>query len=91
MKRIPQRKYRKLLRMQRHLPMARAKILEAIPQVLWERLTAAELVAVMDALNTHWHEACAWKERQILAEGCIWDPAAGHLIEIARPGSARSA
>lgn len=64
------------------LPMAEREIWASIPQELIERLTGAELALVKQALNSHWHRASAWKEAQILSEGCIWDDKNQKLSEI---------
>jgi hypothetical protein len=66
------------------LSRAEAEILSSIPAELSNRLTSAELALVMKALNGHWHKALAFKERDILAEGCVWDDAAQKMREISQ-------
>ncbi len=64
------------------LPRAEEEILASIPQELLDRLTSREIAVVMRSLNAHWHKACAWKEADVAAEGCVWDRARGKLREI---------
>ena len=62
-------------------PVQEAEVLKSLPESLRERLTSGELAEVMQALNTHWHRACQWKEAEILGDRCIYDPATEKLIE----------
>ena len=76
-------KLQKACRRAKLAPMAEREILSSIPDSLTKRLTSAEIAAVMLSLNAHWHKACAWKEAEILGEGCIWDSTEQKLREIA--------
>ena len=67
----------------RHLPRAQAEILSSISPEMVASLTGKQLAMVMDALDRHWHKARAFESRDILAEGCIWDPNSQQLREIA--------
>jgi hypothetical protein len=64
------------------LPMATREIMASIPKDLLATLTSKQIVLVMQALNTHWHKACAYKADDILGEGAIWDPRASKMREI---------
>lgn len=76
-------KVNRALGMCQFLPKAQAEILSSLPPTLVEALTARQLAEVMQSLNRHWHKAAAWKEKEILAEGAIWDGRAEKLREIA--------
>jgi hypothetical protein len=64
------------------LPMATREIMNSIPKELLATITSKQLVLVMQALNTHWHKACAYKADDILEEGAIWDSRANKMREI---------
>ena len=76
-------KLAKACRIARMLPMAEREILASIPPEMIKSLTGKQLAMVIVALNAHWHKACAWKEREIIGEGVIWDGSAQQLREIA--------
>jgi hypothetical protein len=56
------------------MPAATREIESQIPDELKERLTAHELALVMRAMDAHWHRAIAFRNNEIINEGCIWDP-----------------
>ena len=63
----------KALKTCQFLPAAEREILDSLPEELTEQLTSKQLALVMQALDKHWHKACAWKEKQFVADGYIWD------------------
>lgn len=67
------RETKKALKACQFLPAAEREILDSLPEELTEQLTSKQLALVMQALDKHWHKACAWKEKQIVADGYIWD------------------
>ena len=79
-------KLSKAFRAVRTLPMAQREILSTIqdsaPELI-ERCTSAELAGIITALNAHWHKATAWKEREVVGDGYVWDAGAGKLRELA--------
>lgn len=68
------------------LPMQRRAILESVPTEIIANLRASDLALVMQALDAHWHKAVAFAEKQILAEGCIWDGTSLREIADGQPG-----
>ncbi len=58
----------KALKTCQFLPAAEREILDSLPEELTEQLTSKQLALVMQALDKHWHKACAWKEKQIVAD-----------------------
>lgn len=70
------------LRFCNFLPSVSVEMRETIKNfpILGE-LDVCQLSNVIQALNSHWHRACEWKEGDILGEGCIWDKANKKLIE----------
>ena len=70
-------------RLARKLPRAEAEILGSIPQTLRDGLTSKQLAALMDALDCHWHKAVAWRDREILGDGYIYDPTSEQLRDLA--------
>lgn len=65
-----------------HLPQATAEIDRSLSPMLIERLTALELAEVRRCLNEHWHKAMAFKEQEIVGEGCVWSQQHQRLIEL---------
>ena len=65
------------------LPQAKKEIFDTIESYpyLKEKLTGKELSVLAMALNTHWKKACEWKEKDIIAQGCLWDESKQSLIE----------
>lgn len=59
-----------------YLPMAANEIAHTINTTcpeMWDSLTSKQLAMVINSLNTHWHKAKAHTEKEICAEGFIWD------------------
>lgn len=79
-------KTRRAIRMCNFLPMQQEKILGSMPAELLDQLTSKQIALVMEALNAHWHKACAWKEAKIIGDGFIWD--GKELRDIAPPKNA---
>jgi hypothetical protein len=67
------------------LPRAEAEILDSLHPDLVRQLTSRQLATVMVCLDRHWHKARAFEAREILSEGCIYDPTAERLIELYPP------
>ena len=59
------------------------RTIQATAPELIERCTSVELARIIAALDSHWHQAAAWKEREILADGYVWDGSALRNIEAA--------
>ena len=78
-------KLERACRIARKLPMAEAEILSSISDSLAKRLTGRELAIVMNALDAHWHKAVAWRNREILGDGYIWDGKADQLRDLMPP------
>lgn len=76
----------KALKTCQFLPAAEREILDSLPEELTEQLTSKQLALVMQALDKHWHKACAWKESEIIGDGFIWD--GKELRDIAPPKNA---
>ncbi len=64
------------------LPTAEDEILDSLPPELLTELTSRQLAQVMRALNKHWHKACAYKEREIVGEGCVWSVRDGKMLDV---------
>ena len=62
-------------------------ILASIPASLIEALTVEQLVVVADALHAGHEAGKAKAEEEILAEGAIWSPKHGRLLEIEVPNA----
>lgn len=78
-------KVRRAQRLAPCLPMAEREIWDSVPDALIKRLTGAELGLVVQALNAHWHKAVAHTERNICAEGYVWDNTLKCLRDITLP------
>jgi hypothetical protein len=57
-------------------------IIASIPDTLIETLTPAQLVQVADALHAAHQEGKAQAERDVLAEGAIYSPDQGRMLEL---------
>jgi len=77
----------KINRMRRNMQMAAygsttSAILTSIPDALLDALTSAQLVVVADALHAAHQAGKAQAERDVLAEGAIYSPRAGKMLEV---------
>lgn len=65
-----------------HLPAQSTAIWDSISFPLLDRLTAAELAEVARCLDSHWHKAVAFRDKEILEEGAMRDESKQKLREI---------
>lgn len=56
--------------------LTRQQMHARIPDILWDRLTAAEIAEVLRATDEAFWDGHAAAEREALSEGGIWDPKA---------------
>ena len=63
-------------------PTSCSAMLGHVPQTLIDRLTAAELAEVLDSLWSCAQKSKAIHERDIVAEGAVWDAKSERLIEL---------
>lgn len=59
-------------------------IIKSIPPQLIEELNSEQLILVADALHAAHQNGEAQAERDILAEGAIYSPTAGNMLEICK-------
>ena len=64
------------------LPMGFAEIKNSVDPKLIKELSSRQLSLIFKSMNKHWHKAMAFKEQEILNEGCIWDTKNEKLIEL---------
>ena len=67
------------------LPMAATAIWDSISEDMIDSMTAAQLAAVVQALNTHWHKALAHKEAEIIGDGYVWSDKHQALLQVQIP------
>ena len=67
-----------------HVPSAQAEIDASISPALVEDLTAARLADLRRCLDAHCHKAVRYAEKQVLAEGGVWDEGSHTFRELAR-------
>ena len=77
----------KINRIARNMQMAAygrtsSAILASIPDALLDNLTSTQLVLVADALHAAHQAGKAQAERDMLAEGAIYSPASGRMLEV---------
>ena len=77
----------KITRVRRNISMAAygrtaAAIMAQIPDALIDQLTSAQLVLVANAIHAAHQGGKAKAEKDVLAEGAIYSPKAGKMLEI---------
>lgn len=66
-------------------PRSCAEVLAVIPEATIKALASRQLAQLMDAVWRSWQRCKALHERDIVAEGAVWDACRGVMVNLGQP------